>query len=92
MSDLGIYLRWISRMRLLCSVALVASLVVGIMSIMGSFGLVLGIILGVVSAVVLVASLFGFHNLSWRVFEVEESIHGGNYDTTSATLLEGRPW
>lgn len=94
------HLRWISRVQLLCSVTLVGSLVVGVMSIMGNFGPVWSIVWGILSAVVLIASIFGLNRMSWCVFEVEEGFHRRNYEQTtelltkrpSATLLEGRPW
>lgn len=100
MSEFERYLRWISRVQVACSVGGVASLVVGVMSIMGNFGPVWSIVWGVLSAVVLVVSIVGLHAMSWRVFEVEEGFHRRNYELTttllekkpSATLLEGRPW
>lgn len=86
MSDLEIYLRWISRVRLVCGLGLVASVVIGIMSIMGNFGTFWGIFTGVASAVVLIVSLFGLNAMSNRVFEVEESFYRDNFDSTTAIL------
>lgn len=86
MSDLEIYLRWINRIRLVCGLALVASVVIGIMSIMGNFGPVWSIVNGIASGVVLVASLFGLNAMSNRVFEVEESFHRANFDSATAVL------
>lgn len=84
-------LRKISRIQILCTVGLVASFVVGLMSIMESFEGVLNLALGGLSAVVLLASIIGLWQMSWRTFEIEESFHRRNYELTT-TLLEGRPW
>lgn len=100
MSEFELYLRWISRMQALFSVGVVASLVVGVMSIMGNFGPVWSIVWGVLSAIVLTLSVIGLNAMSWRVFEVEEGFHNRNYELRtnllvkkpSATLLEGQPW
>ena len=92
MSDLTIYLRWISRVRVTCSLGLIGSVVLGIMCIMGTFDVVLGIVLGVLSVVVLIGSIVGLVQMSWRVFEVEESFHQGNFNLTTTALQEGRPW
>lgn len=86
MSDLEIYLRWISRIRLVCGLGLVASIVIGIMSLMGSFGPDWSIVTGVASAVVFVATLVGLNAMSYRVFEVEESFHRNNFDSATAIL------
>lgn len=92
MSDLTIYLRWISRVRVACSLGLIGSVVLGIMCIMGTFDVVLGIVLGVLSVVVLIGSIVGLVQMSWRVFEVEESFHQSNFNLTTTVLRDGRPW
>jgi hypothetical protein len=91
MDDLTNDLRKISRIQLLCTVGVVASFVVGLMSIMGSFDETLNIVLGSLSAVVLLASIIGLWKMSWRTFEIEESFHSRNFELTT-TLLEKRPW
>lgn len=90
MTEFERYLSWIFRVQVLCSVGVIASLVVGVMSIMGNFGPVWSIAWGVLSAVVLIASIFGLNRMSWRVFEVEEGFHNRNFELRT-TLLEGRP-
>jgi uncharacterized membrane-anchored protein len=91
MDDLTNDLRKISRIQLLCTVGVVASFVVGLMSIMDSFDETLNIVLGSLSAVVLLASIIGLWKMSWRTFEIEESFHSRNFELTT-TLLEKRPW
>lgn len=91
MSDLAKDLRKISQIQILCTAGVVASFVVGLMSIMESFEGELNLALGVLSAVVLIASIIGLWKMSWRTFEIEESFHSRNYELRT-TLLEGRPW
>lgn len=91
MSNLTTELRKISLIQVLCTVGVVASFVVGLMSIMESFEGELNLVLGSLSAVVLIASIFGLWKMSWRTFEIEESFHRRNYELRT-TLLEGRPW
>lgn len=91
MSEFERYLSWIFRVQVTGTVGVVASLVVGVMSIMGNFGPVWSVVWGILSAVVLVASIVSLNAMSWRVFEVEEGFHSRNYEMRS-TLLEGRPW
>jgi hypothetical protein len=80
MSDLEVFLNWVSRIRLLCTAGLAASITVGIMVLNGAFDPVLSWVLGIASVLVLVASIGGLIFMQKLIWELEESFHRDNFN------------
>lgn len=83
MGDLGTFLRFVSRIRLLSNIGATAALAVGIMILVGNFDSTLSVVLGIVSGIVLVASVGGLIYARNLVKELEESFRSESAEITA---------
>lgn len=83
MGDLGTFLRFVSRIRILSNIGAGAAIAVGIMVLNGNFDFPLSVVLGIVSAIVFAAGVGGLIYARNLLKELEESLRSEAAELTA---------